>query len=205
MSNDTTITVVGNPSGSQKKCSVEECDRAVGRRGARGWCPRHYQQWQKTGIPTGTSRRPAVDRFMDRVIQAGDCWMWTGCDDGNGYGMFSDRPNYRWIVRSHRWAYEFFVADVPDGLDLDHICHNADPLCPGGPTCRHRRCVNPWHLEPVPKALNTQRGASTRFRPACPAGHPYDNENTYINSLGRRTCRICRKASRDQYEKRRAA
>jgi hypothetical protein len=191
--------------GCRKECAVEDCVRPVGRRGARSLCPRHYQQWQKTGSPTGTLRTPAIDRFMSRVAQNGDCWTWTGGDDGDGYGMFSDKPKYRWIVRTHRWAYEFFIVEIPSGLDLDHLCHNADPLCPGGPTCPHRRCVNPWHLEPVPAVVNVQRGAHTRYRPACPAGHEYSPANTYINPLGRRTCRTCRQESRARYATRRAA
>lgn len=191
--------------GHHQDCNVDDCSEKVGPKGARGMCPRHYQQWQKTGSPTGTLRIAAIDRFMNRVAQQGDCWMWTGSDNGDGYGMFSDRPKYRWIVRSHRWSYEFFIADIPDGLNLDHLCHNADPFCPGGPTCRHRRCVNPWHLEPVPTLLNIKRGAHTRYRPDCPAGHPYNTANTYINPLGRKVCRICRRASQERYERRRAA
>lgn len=176
----------------RQKCSVTDCTSAVGRKGARGLCSRHYQRRLKTGSPTGTSRTPTIERFMTFVTQAGDCWEWTGTRDQDGYGMFSDRPKYRWITRSHRWSYEFFIADIPDGLDLDHLCRN-------------RACVNPWHLEPVTNEVNARRGAEARRKDVCPASHPYDAQNTYINPLGRRVCRICKRASQNRYDKRRRA
>lgn len=33
-------------------CTVHECGQSVGRKGARGMCPRHYAYWRKTGSPT---------------------------------------------------------------------------------------------------------------------------------------------------------
>lgn len=36
----------------------------------------------------------------------------------------------------------------------------------------------------------------------CPAGHPYDEENTYINARGGRICRACRRAAQRSYRSR---
>lgn len=33
----------------------------------------------------------------------------------------------------------------------------------------------------------------------CPQGHPYAGDNLYVDTRGRRLCRICRKVARDQY------
>jgi hypothetical protein len=71
----------------------------------------------------------AESRFWAKVIQAGDCWQWTGCVT-NGYG------NFRLIgwrngetVLSHRLSYEWMVGEIPDGLHLDHLCRNRAKTC----------------------------------------------------------------------------
>lgn len=51
-------------------------------------------------------------------------------------------------VGAHRVAYEMVVGSIPAGLDLDHLCRN-------------RGCVNPWHLEAVPRGENLRRGRHT--------------------------------------------
>jgi len=81
-------------------------------------------------------------RFWSKVDCA-DCWEWTACTDGDGYGRFNigGRP---W--RAHRVSWALLVQDLPKGLYVDHLCRN-------------RRCVNPDHLEPVPPVVNTKRGA----------------------------------------------
>lgn len=45
---------------------------------------------------------------------------------------------------AHRWAYEFLVGEIPEGLTLDHLCRN-------------KACVMPDHLEPVTQAENHRR------------------------------------------------
>lgn len=91
----------------------------------------------------------------------GPCWLWTAYVDEDDYGRF-------WIggrtVPAHRFAYEFCVGEIPDGLTLDHLC-------------RVTFCVNPTHLEPVTSYENTMRGYGPSALAArathCPAGHAY--------------------------------
>lgn len=99
-------------------------------------------------------------RFVAK-IEFGDghgCWLWTGARQSRGYGSIGHGP--RGAVRTflaHRVAYEWFVGPIPDGLQIDHVCHNLDSTCAGGTTCAHRLCVNPDHLEIVTGGQNVWR------------------------------------------------
>lgn len=155
-------------------------------------------------------RSNVYDACMDRATQArfqrmirvqpDGCWMWTGEGNNAGYGMFRPGPGQpRHMV--HRWSYEQHVGPIPEGLDIDHACHSRDMTCPGGGECRHRRCCNPEHLEPVTRSENTirQRHAG-RLKTSCPKGHPYEGENLILRSDGKRRCREC-----DRIRKRKSA
>src|ERR1041384_1056333 len=92
-----------------------------------------------------------AQRFASRVhVAPNGCHLWTGAIDADGYGSFNVN---RTKVPAHAYAY----GDVPDGLELDHLCHNADLACPGDETCLHRRCVNREHIEAVTHTVNLQR------------------------------------------------
>lgn len=116
------------------------------------------------------------ESFWSRVDATGDCWLWTGPFDRDGYGAFSKRRS-----GAHRFAYETLVGPIPAGLVIDHLC-------------RVRACVNPDHMEPVTIRENVQRGARLR-QSHCRAGHRMDDENTLIQRRSgggyRRQCRTC--------------
>jgi len=185
-------------------CTVDGCD---GQPTAKGWCSLHYQRWRRNGDPLVVKRgRPPAERFLSKFTQgpADECWPWGGYVGGEGYGRMEIAGK---CVLMHRFSYEHFVGPIPDGLALDHICH--DPRqCSGGSSCPHRRCVNPSHLRPVTKVENlTGERHYLRVADSCPNGHPYTDESTDVGNLaptpnGRR-CLICRKAKfKRQSEKR---
>lgn len=128
--------------------------------------------------------------------ELGPCWAWTAATR-NGYGAFNvpaTANQRRRRIDAHRWAYETCVATLPDGHELEHLCHTVDALtvgCGGGPTCPHRPCVNPRHLAPVPRNAEV-RGIAARHaaRTTCPEGHPYDR----VDGRGRRRCSRCVRA-----------
>lgn len=111
------------------------------------------------------SRTP-LERFVAKVQvdQDTDCWTWTAAVGDHGYARFRvDGVLYS----AHRWGYEQFVGPVPDGLDLDHLCHTRNlAACIASGHCLHKRCVNPAHLEPVTHLENLHRGARRRKRVA---------------------------------------
>lgn len=137
------------------------------------------------------SAPPFMDRRMwDRMLVGDGCWEWTGGTYG-GYGVFAVTSAV--TVRVHQLVYRIFNGSVPKGTVLDHLCHTADASCPGGPTCRHRRCFNFDHLEPVTILQNTLRGRTHAAATSCPQNHPYDEANTYTGPDGRRHCRACQR------------
>lgn len=161
-----------------------------------------------------------LDRFMATVVAHADgCWFTDRHRNHHGYVAIAirARDNGKRYWLAHRLTYETFIADVPDGFELDHLCRN-------------RWCINPTHLEAVTAKENVSRGllgalltpdvrrrlgdrsrgksrpwtkewkdrivAAQRKRGAerthCPRGHTYDEANTYLQN-GRRSCLTCRR------------
>jgi HNH endonuclease/helix-turn-helix resolvase-like protein len=85
-----------------------------------------------------------------RFLWATGCWIWLGSIDSAGYGQ-AMRPEYG-SAHVHRHFYEYFRGSIPDGLVPDHLCRN-------------RECVNPWHIELVLGAVNSQRGLLAKLKP----------------------------------------
>ena len=124
--------------------------------------------------------RPSPD-FWPQVEKAGpdDCWLWVGPLDKWGYGK------YRYFG-AHQMAYFLLVGRVPEGLELDHLCHTP-------------ACVNPRHLEPVTHLENMRRRYALMTH--CKRGHEFTPENTRVWS-GRRNCRACDRLRQRAYQAR---
>lgn len=136
----------------------------------------------------------SVERFWAKVKLVGECWEWTGAKVGRGYGHFTQGGADKMIL-AHRWSYEYMVAAIPVGLEIDHLCRN-------------KACVRPDHLEPVPHAENIARNpnAVNHRRPThCPDGHEYSQGNTRVDKRGRRSCRACGRKHSAAYRARRDA
>lgn len=145
---------------AQGTCSIEGCGR-VGKI-TRGWCGKHYQAWWKHGDPLwGNEHLPWPEALLRRMApQSNGCIYFTGSLHWKGYGEL--RRDGR-TQRAHRLAYEHFVGPIPDGMTIDHECHNRDKTCDGGNACLHRRCVNPEHLRAVPMGVNLAASRHTTY------------------------------------------
>ncbi len=145
-------------------------------------------------LPTQRRELALVERFTAKVrVDESGCHIWTAARDHRGYGLFNVKPKLR---RAHRVSYVLFAGEIPEGAEIDHLCHTRDVSC-DGTNCPHRGCVNPLHLEPVSHRENVLRGRSPSALVAgkthCPDGHPLSGDNLYvIPSTGGRMCRVCR-------------
>jgi hypothetical protein len=129
----------------------------------------------------GRRTRSRADRLWEKVDASGECWLFIGARDRNGYGKLSKGPHRAGHIRAHRAAWETMVGPIPDGWEIDHLCRNPP-------------CVNPDHLEPVPPRINVMRGQSFAAKNArkthCVHGHEF-TESTTAWFGGRRQCKPC--------------
>jgi hypothetical protein len=177
-------------------CSLPDCGK---REKARQLCSNHYNR----AMADGTLRllsESGEERFWARLDKSGECWLWTGCLTPEGYG----RATFRSVsILTHRLAYLLAFGELPSaGLGLDHDCHNRDLTCMGGPTCLHRRCVNPAHLVPRTHAEN-MRASHVVMRSHCIHDHEFTPENTRMDPrTGVRHCKTChRNRARDRHRR----
>lgn len=117
----------------------------VGRH-AQGLCKKHYSRAKNAGELAISKPLPLSERFWSKVDKSEGCWNWTGQRNELGYGLFW--LNGKGGNRAHRFAYEDMVGPIPEGMVLDHRCHNAS-------------CVNPAHLRACTQKQNSEhkRGA----------------------------------------------
>lgn len=106
-------------------------------------------------------------RFLDKVHVPADylskntCWLWIGTINDSGYGVFNAGKAWygKSSVNAHRFAYEIWKGQIPQGWDVDHLCHNLTG-CTLSKDCFHRVCVRPDHLEL--ETVSDNRGKRTK-------------------------------------------
>lgn len=118
--------------------------------------------------------------IMDRVeIRPNGCWRWKLGVDKDGYAQWSGAYKTMGTNRPNRVMYILTKGEIPNGLELDHICNI-------------RRCVNPDHMQPLTRQENQALAVHYgRNLTECKNGHPFDEENTYVAKDGERCCRSC--------------
>lgn len=145
-------------------CTGPACDRLAW---AQGLCNSHYTQ-QRRGLilrPLRDRRAEVPWRKLDAADALAAAWTLapidpaTGCRpwptlNERGYGVVTIAGK---LLRAHRFVWELAVGPIPDGLTLDHECHNRAAwaglrlVVP----CAHRACVELSHLVPRTSAANT--------------------------------------------------
>lgn len=122
-------------------------------------------------------------RIRTCIRKDGDCLLWTGSTNGNGYGMIWSGGTHGHKRYVHRLAYEASKGPIPEGYVIDHLC-------------RKTLCVNPAHLEAVPNSLNVLRGNGNHHKGKthCARGHAFaEHGGVRAGGRGWRVCRTCAK------------
>lgn len=153
-------------------------------------------------MPYGPKPRPLADRIMDLSIPEPNsgCWIWLGNKNKkSGYSKIT-LPGHK-HMSGHRASYIAFKGEIPEGMQIDHICYNP-------------ACVNPDHLQVVtpeqnaagnrrlglPKAHVTLRAKWDKIT-HCRRGHEYKEEETYMREgkWKSRRCKICIKLNMREF------
>lgn len=151
----------------------------------------------ETPLDLITYHEERAQHLSDHSTRKGTCQIWTGSVNGSGYGNFWYKPLKEGLA--HRVSWILTNGLIPDGMTIDHLCGE-------------RLCVRVAHMELVTRGENSRRGgglqkisATRRAATECAHGHPFDADNTYWDSRGRRACRACRQLrSAEHYRLRKA-
>lgn len=87
-------------------------------------------------------------RLLSHIQKSADgCWLWTGAVKSSGYGhsWFNGRK-----MAAHRLAWTIWRGPIPDGMEIDHLCHV-------------RHCVNPDHLRLASRLVNARSRLRDRY------------------------------------------
>lgn len=97
------------------------------------------------------NHNPRLHKGPEYTIDGGTgCWLWNHARDRKrGYG-YAVNPRTGKSDHAFRVIYERHRGQIPDGMELDHLCRN-------------HPCVNPWHMEIVTHAVNMRRGAMAKL------------------------------------------
>lgn len=112
----------------------------------------HYSRWKRHGDPLKTLPRQTPEEVLSsRVERQGDCLIWTGYKDKDGYGRLRVGSK---ILGAHRYAWELENGPIPEGRQIDH-------------TCWEKSCVNVDHLRAITHSENQRyRSGATEHNKA---------------------------------------
>lgn len=129
-------------------------------------------------------------RSLDRVTDRGRRWKgrpMSACPLRNGYLVVTLWRDGRQRTRLiHHLVLDAFVGPAPDGMEALHADHD-----------RTNNSLSnlSWGTHQANQQAQIERGTHVHAsKTACPSGHPYSAENTYLYpGSPHRGCRTCRR------------
>jgi hypothetical protein len=105
-----------------------------------------------------------IDRFWSKVNKGSnsDCWAWSAYKNNKGYGCFGIGDKN--IYLAHRVSWSISNGQIPEGMFLDHICHNTS-------------CVNPLHLRLATLSENARNSSTPKTNRSGFKGVHFDKVN----------------------------
>lgn len=83
------------------------------------------------------------ERFWRKVDKSGECWVWTGANNGVGYGKVRRPALSAQSIYTHHYAWFLKYGKWPE-----YLCHR----------CNNRACCRPSHVyEGTPKSNQEDR------------------------------------------------
>lgn len=92
----------------------------------------HFRRWQRNGDPEARQvyRGDPEAALAAYTKRGGECLVWTRALSPDGYAVMKAGGR---SDQAHRVAWALTHGSIPDGMQVDHICHN-------------RACVEMSHL-----------------------------------------------------------
>lgn len=125
-------------------------------------------------------------RFWEKVDKTpghgpnGDCWLWTGAIDSNGYGAVRHSTKRN----THRVAYELVHGEIDRNMDIMH-------------SCDVRLCCNDAHLKAGTRLENVRDAQSKERTPR--------GESHGTAKLSEPIVRLIRELAKNGYSRKRIA
>lgn len=113
---------------------------------------------------TNTHYMDPREALRNRVRRQGDCLIWTGASSRDGYANITVEKKRR---NAHRVAYELTHGPIPNGLQVDHACHN-------------RACVNVDHLRLVTRLENQRNQSGPHTNSTTGVRNVYERRGKFI-------------------------
>lgn len=207
---------------TQRICSIDGCEREAVKR---GWCNRHYRRWWLHGdanwqprVASGRPRKPRAKLPLPTLSEIEAAWL-AGIFEGEGTIIMTKGTHVRLVIgMTDRDVIERIEALVPmptgprTKKQEAHYKEQWIWYTQRGPTVKVvLEAMLPWLGErrraralAALALLGTRKppGHYGRSKTHCPQGHPYDEENTYVNAKGLRSCKICTRQRAQRYEQR---
>jgi hypothetical protein len=130
---------------------------------------------------------------LPTLAELGGCIFAKPTSGSQGYAKTMWRGK---SIALHRKAFIQAHGEIPNGMVVDHICHNvavANGMCLSTKsTCIHRSCINIEHLRLITISENQIAGLNGfGSRTHCKKGHELTEDNIYTTPK-QNFCKTCR-------------